>query len=233
MEPKTCSEIECEPPFGGKSDCEFNHNGTCIGNSLPVRKSGVIASIHPRHCANISAGFKTLELRKNKPKLAVPFTVYVYCTKGDQTNPHEVLEIHDGDGHIHRGNGHVVGEFTCDKVTPIHVLNNGDISGWDFRDLDASCVSYDDIADYIGWGNTGYAWHISNFILYKKPLDIEEFLGHDCCPYTSPNGCTYPYHCFRAGQSKRCGDTISRVPQSWCYTDGRIASSNPTKEYAK
>ena len=30
-----CSERECEPPFGGKEDCEFNRSGCCIAAGKP------------------------------------------------------------------------------------------------------------------------------------------------------------------------------------------------------
>ena len=66
-----------------------------------------------------------------------------------------------------------------------------------------------------------FAWHISNLVIYDKPLDVSEFWKPDKCPWVSTKGCTYEYHCFRAGQTKRCGDTLSRPPQSWCYVERR------------
>lgn len=30
-----CSGIECEPPYGGKEDCEFYEDGYCIGAIRP------------------------------------------------------------------------------------------------------------------------------------------------------------------------------------------------------
>ena len=29
----------------------------------------------------------------------------------------------------------------------------------------------------------------------------------------------YEYNCFRAGQTQRCGETLTSPPQSWCYVE--------------
>lgn len=45
MVQKLCIDQECEPPFGGKEDCEFYQNGICIGkgqNDLSVIFSNVV-----------------------------------------------------------------------------------------------------------------------------------------------------------------------------------------------
>lgn len=33
MELIKCETVECEPPFGGKENCEFNSDGRCIASS--------------------------------------------------------------------------------------------------------------------------------------------------------------------------------------------------------
>lgn len=177
----------------------------------------VLASIQPYWCQKIASGIKTLEIRTTKPKLNTPFKCYVYCTKGKAGDPHDVLEIHAPDGKIRKGNGKIIGEFTCDRVIPILVFPNGSIQDWNFHHLEDSCVDYEDMADYIGGGNTGYGWHISDFVLYDVPKDIQDFNEADACPYHKSDGCSYPYHCFRAGKLKRCGESLDRAPQSWRY----------------
>ena len=67
--------------------------------------------------------------------------------------------------------------------------------------------------------NEMYGWHISDLVIYDKPKELSEFWSADKCPYVSEDGCTYKYHCFRAGQTKRCGSPIKRPPQSWCYVE--------------
>lgn len=40
----------------------------------------VLISIKPKWCELIANGKKTLEVRKTRPKLEVPFKCYIYCT---------------------------------------------------------------------------------------------------------------------------------------------------------
>lgn len=41
----------------------------------------VLISINPLWCELIGNGEKTIEVRKNRPKLKTPFKVFIYCTK--------------------------------------------------------------------------------------------------------------------------------------------------------
>ena len=41
----------------------------------------VLISINPLWCELIGNGEKTVEVRKNRPKLKTPFKVFIYCTK--------------------------------------------------------------------------------------------------------------------------------------------------------
>lgn len=43
----------------------------------------ILQSIKPQYCELIASGKKTIEVRKTRPKLDVPFMVYIYCTKGE------------------------------------------------------------------------------------------------------------------------------------------------------
>ena len=42
----------------------------------------VLISIQPKWCELIANGKKTVEVRKTKPKIDVPFKCYIYCTQG-------------------------------------------------------------------------------------------------------------------------------------------------------
>lgn len=42
----------------------------------------ILQSIKPQYCELIARGKKTIEVRKTRPKLDVPFKVYIYCTRG-------------------------------------------------------------------------------------------------------------------------------------------------------
>lgn len=40
----------------------------------------VLISIKPKWCELIASGKKTIEVRKTRPKIEIPFKVYIYCT---------------------------------------------------------------------------------------------------------------------------------------------------------
>lgn len=205
----------------------------------------VLMSIQPKWCELIASGEKTVDIRKNKPELATPFKVYIYSTLPPKEElfthgcireyANELIRLQDGrivydygmrlccdienrpytqDNFLCRK---VIGEFVCDEIFPIRVFENGGIQDYMCHRMERSCVPYDDIADYIGKDRTGYGWHISDLVIYEKPKKLSEYWHVDKCPYASADGCTYKYHCFRAGQTKRCGSSLTRPPQSWCY----------------
>lgn len=190
---------------------------------------GVLISVRPRHCADMARGVKGLEIRKNKPKLEVPFKCYIYCTKGDENDPHQLLEAHGEDGKIRKCNGMVIGEFICDKIIPIRVFENGTVQDWNWNKLASACITYDEMAKYIGWGKTGYGWHISDLHLYDKPKALGSFWRYSESgdrPCVKGKDCEHKYFDY----SENCtacgidfdGDScpkmkLSAPPQSWCY----------------
>lgn len=150
---------------------------------------------------------KRLELRKSAPK-TTPFKAFIYETQGKTETPWI-----DEDGHeIFKGRGQVIGEFICDYVVRHCEMSNADLAE------EMSCVPREDILKYSN-GKEVFGWHISDLVIYDKPKELREFWRADKCPYATEDGCTYKYHCFRAGQTKRCGDTLTRPPQSWCYVE--------------
>lgn len=170
----------------------------------------VLISIQPKWCELIASGKKTVEVRKTRPKLEPPFKVYVYQTKHRE---------HNGPTH---SDGKVIGEFICDDITKIlNFITRFGVEGRSEGELNTiaqcSCLDYMDMLEYFGTDKGGYAWHISDLVIYEKPKELWEFAKPDKCPYNSPIGCTYGGHCYRAGQAKRCGDYVERPPQSWCY----------------
>ena len=176
----------------------------------------VMLSVRPKWCEKIASGEKTIEVRKTKPKLAPPFKAYIYCTMPDAKDPHNILELHGADGKIRKANGKVVGEFTCDRIFPINVFDNGSIQNWLFEHMERSCLTYKELADYIGNGKTGYGWHIVDLLIYDQPRELTEFrwfcLNDLCCEacamYSNNNGI-----CNNGALPLR------RPPQSWCYVE--------------
>ena len=190
----------------------------------------VMLSIRPTWCEKIASGEKTIEVRKTRPKLKTPFKCYIYCTV--ERAGYDALWVLDAPTRekysflalsaylenpkgANKGNGKVIGEFTCDRIFPINVFDNGGIQNWFFEHMERSCLTYEGLADYIGNGKTGHGWHISNLKIYDKPRELREFKknNRDCfyadlglakrdCPDCKNSGCF-----------------LERPPQSWCYVE--------------
>ena len=178
----------------------------------------VLISTQPKWCELIASGKKPDEVRKTKPKLEPPFKCYIYCTKG-KFEPHEHLRnnLHYDESTIKvcEGQGKVIGEFVCDRFTFIdayydtngnrHLCNTAFIK---------SCVPDDELFDYLygkhGEKHGGWAWHISDLVIYEKPKELSEFYSYDARIYIGENGFPMPTH------------AITRPPQSWCYVKGWV-----------
>lgn len=167
----------------------------------------VLISIQPKWCALISKGQKTIEVRKTAPKLPAPYKCYIYCTK----DPGKFEEVRiQPDNRVLVAQGKVIGEFVCDKIDKIRVFENGTVQFWMLNNLHNSCIEYDELADYIGWGKRGYGWHISGLHIYDKPKILSEF--HYICGRVDCRGCKY-----HVGHG--CDRTVKHTPQSWCYIE--------------
>lgn len=191
----------------------------------------VMISIRPEWCEKIASGEKTVEVRKTRPKIEPPFKCYIYCTKGK-----EKLWVSRGNervftrekiaaicqakdvGGAYQGNGKVIGEFVCYRIDYWnHQIHDDDTITLE-RASELSCVSEDELVEYADLGHF-YAWHISDLKIYDHPLELGMFAKPYKCPYNLKGECAYPRHCYRAGQTKRCGDYLERPPQSWCYVE--------------
>lgn len=162
----------------------------------------VMISIRPKWCDLIAQGKKTIEIRKRAPKLQTPFKCYIYCTMGGASKASLTRDI------IPATYGMVIGEFTCTEIVPIVVFDNGAIQHYICDGLNASCVPYEDIANYIGNGRTGYGWRISDVVIYGEPRYYGEFkvkVDAGIWSFTKK---------------------LERPPQSWCYVIGGAENAN-------
>ncbi len=165
-------------------------------------KKSVLASIKPKYCELIASGKKTAEIRKNRPKIDVPFKCYIYCTRNELlTKSHNTGQIYVATDKKYqtalekRGNvtlsDKVIGEFICDRIDVIDVIEMyGSFSHIHEADMclnEKSCLSNDEIDMYLQ-DKQGYAWHISDLQIYDKPKELSEF-------------------------------GLTRPPQSWCYVE--------------
>lgn len=161
----------------------------------------VMISIRPKWCEKIISGEKAVEVRKNRPKLETPFKCYIYETQG----------YVEKDGiMVFRLGGRVIGEFTCDRIFPINVFDNGSIQNWLFEHMERSCLTYEELAGYIGNGETGYGWHISDLRIYDEPRELIDFERPYECNECDAKWATECNTCHEEGK-------IKRAPQSWCY----------------
>lgn len=166
-------------------------------------EKAVLISIQPKWCERIANGDKTDELRKNAPKLPVPFKCYIYQTKMMWAYPIlRVLGLLELIDNLEIGKGKVIGEFVCDKIEQIDV-NNGK------RIEKTSLVSFRDMWKYAHPKSMFdlKAWHISDLVIYKKPKTLDWFRKPVACqPEIGSDKCRGCHDC-----------EIKRPPQSWCY----------------
>lgn len=186
----------------------------------------IMLSIQPKWCELIASDKKTVEVRKNKPKLDTPFKVYIYCTANKQ-GVNDLLEIHGTDGKIRKANSKVIGEFVCNKI---EVIKQREVFNADVL-CSTTCLTIKEFLDYIG-NATAYLWHISNLVIYDKPKELSEFYrlgeplicdGRNCeiCnhfKYMQVNSDEWDYDCDCQHQLEN-RITLKRPPQSWCYVE--------------
>lgn len=189
----------------------------------------VLMSIHPQWCQKIFSGEKTIEVRRNRPKLEPPFTVYVYCTKAKNIRE-DGLYLLPNDKELHLGckendlgfvcwegdfrNGKVIGSFVCDRIDEIEPDLEYYSDGYDIDDdrLAETCLTREQLREY-GKGVTLYGWHITDLKIYDKPKEFGEFRLCHKCEYGSIERCNQ--HEFSCDGTYK----LSRPPQSWMYVE--------------
>lgn len=179
--------------------------------------NAVLISIRPRWCQKIVDGEKTIEVRKNRPKLETPFKVYIYCTvAGHDLNipitRERIMQDYLDTGSMRslncpHGNGKVIGEFTCDCIYKLETRSPGGSYFVDGEDKPTtnrvareSCLGLADMHRYLQ-SKTGYGWHISKLIIYDAPKELSELTGLRDTRFGAA-----PYE-------------IKCPPRSWCYVE--------------
>lgn len=201
----------------------------------------VLLSVRPKWCELIASGKKTVEVRKTRPKIETPFKCYIYCTKPKMITeyvfkPEDYPEymrpekpvfckVPDGSSpycSVVNGNGKVIGEFVCDVIFTMSITYSDPTSRIALKEFPYTCLTDQQIIDYLGNGNQGYGWHISNLVIYDKPKEIRDFCypTEKYCEKEMCGGCPkdqvmgldgdYAFDC----EWQR---PIKRPPQSWCY----------------
>lgn len=90
----------------------------------------VLISIKSRWCDLIMNGKKTVEIRTSRPKIDTPFKCYIYCTQGSGRN-------------TYAGNGKVIGEFICDRISEYEMEWYGGYAKDTYQDIRFICYDGD------------------------------------------------------------------------------------------
>ena len=184
--------------------------------------TSVLISIQPKWCELIASGEKTVEVRKNRPRVDMPFKCYIYCTNGKPTlgrclkdNSLKATPETDFDNYnkniLFRANGKVIGEFVCNYIEDFKEFEHGMDALHRHIKLNA-CLSYREIYDYLGFAKCGYGWHISDLVIYDYPKELSEF--YLACDKPKGTDCSVCYD----RRENRC-KSLKRPPQSWCYVE--------------
>lgn len=189
-------------------------------------------SIKPYWCEKIANGEKTIEVRKTKPNIKVPFKCYIYCTQPQRPLTHlyriseemqkkcnidyEFTTVdHNKDSLFWGGelNEKVIGEFICDKIDTRYI-DSLIGSPVEFEQvLNNACLRQEEFLDYYKDNDYYFGYHISNLKIYDKPKELYTF--RRCCSYECFS-CEHEYE-----TQEFCNDllTIKRPPQSWYYCE--------------
>mgnify|MGYP002765491197 CR=1 FL=1 len=176
-------------------------------------KRAVLISIRPKWCEKIASGKKTIEVRRNFPKLDVPFKVYIYCTRQNllmKSNVSGNLCVERGkkckEALESRGmteySGKIIGEFVCrtmEEFTTYYCANDAQ----NVVIAKDACMTLAEMTDYEYKGHSAclFGWHISDLVIYDKPVALEKVTG--------VRKTRFGVEFYR----------MERAPQSWCYVE--------------
>lgn len=190
----------------------------------------ILLSVRPEWLAKILNGEKTVEIRKSVPKL--PCEVYLYCTKKEHTalvirkgemNYGEVMDkpifvkAPDAYWQLPLGvHGKVVAKFTlkeAEKIT-FEVVDyyTPTWDGYYAKDelLEKAKITIAELNAY-GNGNPLYAWHITDLVIFEKPMELWQF-NQKGFPHSTD------YTAYENNEP-RYYHHITRAPQSWQYVE--------------
>ena len=153
----------------------------------------VLISIQPKWCELIASGKKTIEVRKSKPKLDVPFKCYIYCTLPPKEElfthgcireyANELIRLQDGKIVYDYGMRlccdienrpysqdnflckKVIGEFICNNID-WHGLNNLIVKEDAEHTLSGTCLTEAEVLDYLGYQKGTNIYACKNYDFY-------------------------------------------------------------------
>lgn len=183
----------------------------------------VLTSVKPMQCELMARGAQTVMIKKTRPKMKAPFKCYIYCSEPKKKLDWGLCLDEGRVGLLSKSNypladrydltilsGKVIGEVVCDKIIRFKVFEDDRVQFWNFAEMERSGLTYEEIAEYVGCNNFGYAWHMSDLVIYDKPKELSEFSRHDA---------TYDNAFGWAFEDKPKRVALTRPPQSWCYVE--------------
>lgn len=190
-------------------------------------KKAVLISIRPEWCQKIASGEKTIEVRKNRPKLAPPFKCYIYCTRDkhlafmQNQMGANLIACMDAETAIpvggFVGNGKIIGEFMCKGFIPFSNGRPCFVAGTPEEIERMACLTRKEIWEYAPQGNP-IGWRISDLEIYDTPHELNSF-RRVCPEELDCESCA-----MHSENTGRCGNEalyLRRAPQSWCYVEER------------
>ena len=178
----------------------------------------VLASLKPYYYYLVGEGIKKIEVRKSQPK-ADDWNkeTYFYMSKDEKSFAKIPKEFQEK---YRKHFGKVGLKFVCDNIYQIKNQYSGYVvanatQGETNEIARQSCLDFDDMVKYLG-KRDGYAWHISDLVIYDEPKELSEFKNY-CEKQPCQSNC---WKCDRYDyMGNACYDTITRPPQSWCYIE--------------
>lgn len=199
----------------------------------------VLISIQAKWCNLIASGKKTVEVRKSKPKIDVPFKCYIYCTKKEKDVffTEEVFDGQKGGYAIpHVGNGKIVGEFVCNRIDDFYCCS---VPYRERNNLGYGAFIDNGVYQVRGW-HEGVVFErndryidsmLKNSDLKKMCLSVQEIFD-----YIGIGKHLYGWHISNLviyDKPKELGEfeglrktkfgyepiKMTRSPQSWCYVE--------------
>lgn len=188
----------------------------------------VLASLKPYYYYLVGEGIKKIEVRKSQPK-ADDWNkeTYFYMSKDEKSFAKIPKEFQEK---YRKHFGKVGLKFVCDNVYPIKSQYSGYVvanatQGETNEIARQSCLDYDDMVKYLG-KKDGYAWHISDLVIYEQPKELSEFKTFCKSYYEGDNcdDCKYFIDCrgYEYDESDcACNGLkpIERPPQSWQFVE--------------
>lgn len=191
----------------------------------------VLMSIHPEHCRKIFSGEKTIEFRRNAPKIPCPYPIYIYETKKEYVKWQRGATTSFG-----YGSGKVIGWLFCESKKTL--FWDSDIRFHEYlqnaypKDRDVhmdyicrrGCLSFQELKDYAN-GKDITMLYIDSLTLFDQPRDLQDFFikTGNCAEYNAGMDC----RACKRFQSMDCfsefDDTkfkpLTFAPQNFVYVE--------------